>query len=279
MRNWILISIVIMALAVGTLAARTSSAKELADKGLAVFHDVLGGDETKLAEAVQYMEDARKADEKNIDNLYNLARAYFYEGITFNKVEPIIKAEQITARIMELDPKKTEALAFHGSLLTIMSGGRDIPKFMQGAQEMKKAIELAPKNINNRIVLAFTARNFPPQALAAMGNYDPLPDLEFVSNAFEGDSFFYAPHADTVMKAFVGETYKSKGDSEKAKAKFEAALAVPKPKDPGERAGRELIDAAIKARMNGGEKTLFSGVFSGCHSCHLNAPDKLAATR
>lgn len=275
MRNWILISIVTVGLAAGTSAARGSNAKELAAKGLDVFHEVLGGDEAKLPEAIRYMEESRTADDKNIDNLYNLARAYFYEGVTFNKQEPIVKAEQIAARIMELDPKKTEALSFHGSILTLMSGGRDIAKFMQGVQEMKKAIELSPNNVNNRIVIALTSRNFPPQALAAMGNYDATADLEFVSKAFDGNAFYYAPHADTVMKAFVGEIYQQKGNTEKARANFEAALAVPKPKDAGERAGRELIDGMITSRMNGGAKSLFRA-FPGCHSCHLNAPDKLA---
>lgn len=278
MRNWILISIVTTILAVGALAAAQEDAKQLAAKGHSVFLQVLGGDESKLPEAIRYMEDARQLDPTNVNNLYNLGRVRFFEVITLGRQESLAKAEEAFARIIELDPKKTEALSFHGSVLTQQSGGRDIAKFMQGVTEMKTALEKSPNNINNLIVMAFTAGNFPPQALAAMGNYSPLKDLQFVSTAFSGRVSSYAPHADVVMKAFLGENFKLKGDEEKARASFEAALAVPKPNDAGAQAGREVLTAAIAARMNGGEKSLFNTrIFQGCHSCHLNAPDKLQA--
>lgn len=276
MRHWILILIVAVALAAGTLSATEPDAKQLALKGLSVFHEVLGGDEAKLTEALRYMEESRAADGTYIANLYNLGRAYFYEAITHNRPEAVVKAEEVFAKIMELDSNRTEALAFHGSVLTILSQGRDITKFMQGIQEMKTAIDRAPKSINNRIVLAFTSRNFPPQALAAMGNYDALGDFEMVNQVFDGNAFSYAPHAEVVMKAFVGEAYKQKGENEKSRAMFEAALAVPKPTDAGKLAGRELLDAEITKRMDGGTTPLFRNrIFAGCHSCHLNAPDKL----
>jgi tetratricopeptide (TPR) repeat protein len=275
MSIWFVISILMVRVATGTVGATGQDAKQLAAKGHEVFVEVLGGHEAKYAEAVKYMEQSRQLDPANTSNLYNLARAYFYDALTTNNADSAKKAEETLAKLMELKPSDTRALAFHGSILTFMSGGKDMPKFMQGASEMKTAIEKDPQNINNRIVLPFTARNFPPQALAAMGNYDSLKDLEFVRDAFNGQTFYYAPHADVVMKAFVGDAYKQRGDDAKAQANFEAALAVPKPANPGERAGRDLLDNAIRARMNGDDKPLGSGVFSGCHSCHLNAPDKI----
>jgi LytTr DNA-binding domain-containing protein len=63
--------------------------KELAKQGYNLFKDVLAGDEAKLPEAIRQMEEARKADETYVPNLYNLARAYFFDGITFNKEESI----------------------------------------------------------------------------------------------------------------------------------------------------------------------------------------------
>jgi tetratricopeptide (TPR) repeat protein len=275
MRTWFVLSILIVSIAIGTLGATGQDAKQLAAKGHEVFVEVLGGDQAKYAEAVKYMEQSRQLDPANTNNLYNLARAYFYDALTTNNSDSATKAEQTLAKLIELKPTDTRALAFHGSILTSISGGKDIPKFMQGASEMKAAIEKDPQNINNRIVLPFTARNFPPQALAAMGNYDALKDLEFVRDAFNGQTFYYAPHADVVMKALVGEAYKARGDAAKAKANFEAALAVPKPAKAGERAGRDVLDNVIRARMNGGDKPIGNGVFSGCHSCHLNAPDKI----
>jgi len=275
MRTWFVLSILMVSVAIGTLGATGQDAKQLAEKGHEVFLEVLGGHEAKFAEAVKYMEQSRQLDPANADNLYNLARAYFYDALTTNNAESAKKSEETLAKLMQLKPSETRALAFHGSILTFISGGKDIPKFMQGAAEMKAAIEKDPRNINNRIVLPFTARSFPPQALAAMGNYDSLKDLEFVRDAFNGQAFYYAPHADVVMKAFVGDAYKQRGDEAKAKANFEAALSVPKPAKPGELAGRAVLDTAIRARMNGGDKPIGSGVFSGCHSCHLNAPDKI----
>jgi hypothetical protein len=275
MRNWIGLFVLGVALVIGNLSATGQDAKQLAEKGHDVFLEVLGGDEAKWEQAVKYMEQARELDQTNADNLYNLARAYFYHALTHKSDASAVKAEQTLARLLEVKPTDTRALSFHGSILTSISAGKDIPKFMQGVQEMKTAIEKDPRNINNRIVIAFTAQNFPPQALAAMGNYDSLKDLEIVRDAFKGNAFYYAPHADVVMNAFVGEAYKVRGDEAKAKINFDAALAVPKPAHPGERAGRELLDTAIRTRMNGGTKTLSSGVFSGCHSCHLNAPEKI----
>jgi tetratricopeptide (TPR) repeat protein len=278
MHKWILISIAAIVLAVGALGAAQQDAKQLAAKGHSVFLEVLGGDESKLPEAIRYMEEARELDRTNVNNLYNLGRVRFFEVITLGRQESLAKAEEVFARIMELDPKKTEALSFHGSILTQQSGGRDIAKFMQGVGEMKAALEKSPNNINNLIVMSFTAGNFPPQALAAMGNYNPMKDLQFVSGAFSGRVSHYAPHAEVVMKSFIGEGFKLQGDNEKARASFEAALAVPKPTEAGAQAGREVLTAAITDRMNGGEKSLFSNrIFAGCHSCHLNAPDKLQA--
>lgn len=280
MRTWILISISVLTivLAVGTLSATEPDAKELAARGYSTFKAVLSGDEAKLPEAIRYLEESRAADEKNVDNLFNLGRAYFFETITFGKQESIVKAEQAFAKVVELDPKRADALAFHGSILTSLSGGVDLAKFMKGAQELKAAVQQAPEDITVKIVMAFTARNFPPQALAAMGNYDPGRDLQYVSKAFATLSSDFAPHADVVMKAFVAETYKLKGEDEKARSNFQAALNVAKPDDAGQRAGRDLLDKAIMARMKGGEKPIFvEPLFSGCHSCHLSAPEKLLA--
>ena len=63
MRTWVLISIVAIALAAGTLTATAPDGRELAQKGYNLFKDVLSGDEAKLPDAIRYMEEARSADE------------------------------------------------------------------------------------------------------------------------------------------------------------------------------------------------------------------------
>src|SRR5207237_3755741 len=166
---WIVIATVAIALAVGAVSAAEPDAKALAQKGYASFKDVLAGDEAKLPEAIRYMEEARKADETYIPNLYNLARAYFFDAVTFNQQESILKAEKTFARILELDPNRMDALSFHGAILAQMSGGRDLAMFMRGAGELKTAFQRSPGDLTVRIVLAFTSQSLPPQARAIIG--------------------------------------------------------------------------------------------------------------
>ena len=149
MRNWILISIVTIILAVGALAAAQEDAKQLAAKGHSVFLQVLGGDESKLPEAIRYMEDARQLDPTNVNNLYNLGRVRFFEVITLGRQESLAKAEEMFARIMELDPKKTEALSFHGSVLTQQGMDINLPA------ETKKTTDVTPDI--SQIVLNYEA--------------------------------------------------------------------------------------------------------------------------
>ena len=275
MRYWMMITISILVLAFGMkLAAAEPDARQLAAKGHDLFLQVLAGDKAKLAEAITTMEESRAADPTYVFNLYNLGRIYFFSS-GFREPEGIQKAEQVFAQIMKLDPKNSHAMAFHGALLTAQSGGRDLAQFFTGVQEMRKAIEMAPDDINNHIVMPFTALNFPPEALKAMGNYDPIQDLQFVSKAFDGNKFYYAPHADVVMKAMVGEVYLQRGGAAEARTQFESALAVAMPDGTGARAGRKVLDDLIMERMNGGKSSLRNSVIGTCHACHLSAPEKL----
>src|SRR6266446_2413204 len=89
MKNWILMSTILVGLTAGSLMATEPDAKELAAKGYATFKGVLAGDEAKLPEAIGYMEESRKADGANVANLYNLARAYFFEAVTFKREQPL----------------------------------------------------------------------------------------------------------------------------------------------------------------------------------------------
>lgn len=276
MRTWILISMLTTAVTVGTLTATEPDAKELAQRGYTAFKAVIAGDEAKLPAAIEYMENARKADETNVANLFNLARAYFFDGITFDKEQSIAKAEKAFARVVELDPRRMDALSFHGALLAMKSRGNDMDMFMRGAQELRTAIQKAPNDLSVRIVTGFVAFTVPPQALPLIGNPDTLGNLKTIGTVFDSFSSDFAPHASVVMNAFIGESLMMSGDKEKARERFAQALKVPKPDDPGQRAGRQLLDKAISARMNGDERPIFAqSIFGGCHSCHLAAPEKL----
>ena len=276
MRRAVLISMTLIVIAVATLRATEPDAKELAQRGYSIFKQVIAGDEAKLADAIRYMEEAQKADETYVPNLFNLARAYFFERITFNKEDSIAKAEKAFARVVELDPTRMDALSFHGAILAAMSGGTDRAMFMRGAQELKTAMEREPNDLGVRIVTGFVSMSVPTEVLPMIGNPDMLGNLKTIGNVLDSFSSDFAPHASVVMNGFIGEAYMKRGDQEKAAESFARALKVPKPEDPGQRAGRDLLDVAITARMNGGEKPIFAQpLFSGCHSCHLAAPDKL----
>jgi tetratricopeptide (TPR) repeat protein len=276
MRSWILISLLMIAVTVGTLTATETDARELAQRGYTTFKTVLAGDEAKLPEAIRLMEDARKADETFVPNLFNLARAYFFDGITFDKEESISKAEKVFARIVELDPSRMDALSFHGAILAMMSRGNDMDMFMRGAKELRTAMQQAPNDLGVRIVTGFVSFNLPPEALPLIGNPDTLGNLKTIGGVLDSFSSDFAPHASVVMNSFIGESLMMSGDKEKARERFAQALKVPKPDDPGQRAGRELLDKTISARMNGSERPIFAeSVFGGCHSCHLAAPEKL----
>jgi len=276
MSKWILISILMMIVAVGTLTATGPDAKTLAQKGYDLFKDVIAGDEAKLPEAIRYMEEAREADGAYVPNLFNLARAYFFEAMTFDRNEPLVKAEKTFARVVELDPGRTDAMAFHGAILVQMSGGRDMAMFMRGAQELKAASERTPDDVTVRIVIGFVSQSVPPEALALIGVTDPVKNMTFVGNVFDRLSSDFAPHASVVMNAFIGETLLKTGDKERARTAFERALKAPQPVEDGQLVARKRLDDAIAARMNGGARSIFNDSnFSGCHSCHLAAPDKL----
>ena len=280
MRTWILVSIVMILLAVGALNAAGPDPKELAQKGYNTFKDVLTGDHAKLPEAIRLLEQSRSGDATNVPNLYNLARAYFFDGITFNKEDSISKAEKTFARVVELDASRTDAMAFHGAILAQVSGGRDMATFMRGAQELKTAFERTPQDLTVRIVLAFTTQNLPPQARSLIGVTNPVSDLQFIGKALDSFSSDFAPHASVVMNAFIGEGQLMAGEKEKARASFERALKVPEPFDEGQLAGRKRLERTIVARMNGGDQPIFADrLFTGCNSCHLAAPDKLLTAK
>ena len=148
--------------------------------------------------------------------------------------------------------------------------------FMRGAKELRTAMQQAPNDLGVRIVTGFVSFNLPPEALPLIGNPDTLGNLKTIGGVLDSFSSDFAPHASVVMNAFIGESLMMSGDKEKARERFAQALKVPKPDDPGQRAGRQLLDKAISARMNGDERPIFAqSIFGGCHSCHLAAPEKL----
>jgi tetratricopeptide (TPR) repeat protein len=243
MRRWALTGIAMMVAVVGvlTVTAAGPDAKELAQKGYSTFREVISGDHAKLPQAISYMEQARSADGTNTANLYNLARAYFFDAITFDKHDSLFNAEKTFGRLVELDPSRTDAMAFHGAILAQMSGGTDMGMFMRGAQELKTASERTPDDITVRLVVAFVTRSVPPEGHAFLGVTNPVGNLQFIGKVFDSYSSDFAPHVSVVMNAFIGEGLLANGQREEARASFEKALKEPEPFDSGQLAGRKRL--------------------------------------
>jgi uncharacterized protein (DUF2141 family) len=239
--------------------------------------EVLAGNQGQFPLAVRRLEQAATAAPGNEHNLFTLGRAYFYDAITHNNLASAEKAERAFSRVLELNPRH-DARAFHGSVLTILSQGKDLEKFHKGIQEMNQVVQQDPSSLNGRLSRNLTALGLPSEARPGMGNYDPVEDLVFASHAFEGVEFHYAPHAEMGSKVFVGEAYLLRGDSAKAQAAFKAALSVPFPSEPGAKAGRVLLQDLIRKRLNGSGRSfnelLGQAGLGSCNTCHLRISEQ-----
>jgi len=247
-----------------------------AREGWRNFLEVLSGNQSKFELALRQLEEAAATAPKDIHNLYTLGRAYFYDAISHNHLDSAEKAERTFARVLELDPKH-EALAFHGSVLTILSQGKDPEKFRQGIREMDLLVQRNPDSLTGRLSRGFTALAIPTELRPKLGNYDPVRDFELTGQAFEGILFHDAPHAEFSSKAFLGESYLFRGDIANAQAAFKAALAVPLPAEPGAKAGRVVLQDLVRRRLNGSEQSLSDLLrqagLGSCNACHLRRPE------
>jgi uncharacterized protein (DUF2141 family) len=274
--------LIISSLALGTINFSPSMASgdqpaDVARQGWLNFLEVLAGDQSKFPEAVSQLERAAAAVPTDVNNLFTLGRAYFYDAITHNNLASAEKAERTFARILELNPKH-DALAFHGSVLTILSQGEDSEKFRKGMQEMNRIVQQNPNSLNGRFSRGLTALALVSQERSGMGNYDPVEDLEFASHTLTGIESHFAPHADVGSKTFVGEAYLLRGDVAKAQATFREALAVPLPSEARAKAGRVLLQDIIRQRLNGSEQSLNELLgqagLGTCNICHLRISER-----
>src|SRR5262245_39551521 len=161
-------ALILGTLALGTIALSPARAAGdqpavMAKQGWTTFLEVLAGDQTKFGLAVQQLAQAAVAAPTDVFNLFTLGRAYFYDAITHNNRSSAEKAERTFARILELNPKH-DALAFHGSVLTFLSQGKDLEKFRKGVQEMNQMVQQDPYSLNARFSRSLTALGLPSQA-------------------------------------------------------------------------------------------------------------------
>lgn len=201
-------SLVLLVITISFSRAAGAEGGNQAKEGWLNFLEVLAGDQTKFQPAIQQLEQAAAAVPADVHNLFTLGRAYFYDAITRCDLPSAAKAERTFASILELDPQH-DALAFHGSVLTILSQGKDLEKFQKGIQEMNLLVQQKPDSLNGRLSRGLTALALPTKARTAMGKYDPVDDLEFASHAFSGIESHYAPHAELGSKSLLAKLISS----------------------------------------------------------------------
>lgn len=131
----------------------------------------------------------------------------------------VSKAEEIFEKLLKIEPDNTEALAWHGSILTLKGYYEWVPVMKlvyvyNGIRKMRRAVELDPNNPAVRLIRANTSLALPRffgQLKVAIQDFEYLLMLyEKAPNKFSEDML-----ADVYLG--LGKAYKKAGDRERAK--------------------------------------------------------------
>lgn len=111
-----------------------------------------------------YIDQVKKqleADPDNVSLQLKLGRAYYWLALA-REGTALVEAEKVFGRIIERDPSNAEALAHHGSLLSLKIGFKQIPlgqlidAARQSSEELDRAVALAPDSIEVRLLRAYS---------------------------------------------------------------------------------------------------------------------------
>lgn len=197
-------------------------------------------------------------------------RNLFFAGFT-GDTESLAKGMKICEEILAQDPAHAEALVWHGSGLFYQSGEafrKKAPNAMelygQGIAEMKRAVELAPKNVGVRVprgaVLLTAARFMPPQQGKAL-MLDGIADFE-TSLEIQKDQFAkLGTHPRGELLFGLADTHSRVGNTDKAQMYFDRILA-------------ELPNTAYakRAALWNETKQPLPPNQAGCIGCHVASP-------
>lgn len=173
------------------------------------------------------LKDSLRQEPENTGILLKLGILYHNLGVEGDK-KAVKRAKKLFQKLLELDPQNAEALAWYGSVLTLR--GRDVlfpvsklGYVSNGIKKMDKAVELAPDNINVRMVRTHNSLNLPGifhRTKIAITDFEHLLTLkEKRRQEFSKD---------LLAKIFfgLGNAYKKKEDTNKARENWQKAVEV-----------------------------------------------------
>jgi tetratricopeptide (TPR) repeat protein len=258
-----------MTMTAWTQESNSDKPRTIQGQAMNYFFKVREGDATAAGKAVTLLEEA-VASAPNDASLWSLlGRAYFFRlsalAQTGGQPDPaallstLQKGIDAFNRALERDPNDSDALSGHGMALTILSGFRqDREAFARGAQEMNRAVELAPKSSSPRLARAFTSVNLPQQFRNTSA---VIEDLGFLIQNAGGNR-----RAIDTMRILLGDVYAETGQAERAKSQYEAAAITSS-------LTRQDAQSRLAALQQGGVSaadiaSLRAGLGSRCTMCH-----------
>ncbi|MFQ5652068.1 MAG: tetratricopeptide repeat protein [bacterium] len=190
----------------------------------------------------QVLSELQKAVEERPDDvatLVQLARAYHEQGTTGDK-QAVKQAAETAERALQLDPGNALALAIRGSATTMR--GRDtwlpwkkLDYVEEGCDDLDKAVEMAPDNIDVRLFRAINSLRLPDffhrlhYAVKDLKHLRSLPHFGRLPANLRATVFYYS-----------GVAYQKSGLVEKGLPMLQQAVQAAPASEEGKRAAAEL---------------------------------------
>ena len=171
-----------------------------------------------IEEKINVLETELAGEPKNVSILLELGKLYHSLAVNGHR-DAVSKAEKMFEKVLEVEPNNTEALVWHGSVLTLKGYYEWFPIMKlvyvwEGIREMRRAVELDPDNPIVRLVRANTSLALPgffKQLKVAIQDFEYLLILyEKVPDKFSKDML-------ASVYLGLGKAYKKAGNEKKAK--------------------------------------------------------------
>lgn len=173
------------------------------------------------------LEDSLRQEPEDTGVLLKLGILYHNLGVEGDR-KAVKRAKDLFEKLLELEPQNAEALAWCGSVLTLK--GRDIlfpisklGYVNDGIEKMDKVVELAPDNINVRMIRAHNSLNLP-------GIFHrieiAITDFEHLLTLREKRQEEFSKSLLAKIFLGLGSAYKKKEDMVKARENWRKAVEV-----------------------------------------------------
>lgn len=181
-------------------------------------------------------ETAPEAADEVPGDLGRQVRAFFFDAIRGDAEAMARALELLEARLAE-EPDHPEALVYHGSLQMARSGEvfeagdeeRGMALWMQGLQEMDRAVEVAPHRLDVRIprgaTLLFISREVPPEQAPGLLRRS-VEDYGAAYEVQKDDLELLSTHSRGELLLGLADGYQRLGQTGQADALFRQVVAL-----------------------------------------------------